>query len=165
MIIKAKVLGNICSDHWRKAQAVWFQNTLLLPQRVKSNSDQGFTLLSFREEPCPLSLSHGFFPIRPSLSKGRGKGAVPFFSGLIPRNVILGKNLKLRYAWLLRPRFWGISAATFEDLAFVIRSSRGVHAVDRRVCLSRASYAAAEKSEWRMAIKIWRGARLFPKTF
>jgi len=28
MIIKAKVLGNICSDHWRKAQAAWFQNML-----------------------------------------------------------------------------------------------------------------------------------------
>ncbi|MQY61592.1 hypothetical protein GH153_07145 [bacterium] len=27
-------------------------------------------------------------------------------------------------------------------------------AVGRRVCLSRASYAAAEKSEWRMALKI-----------
>jgi hypothetical protein len=32
--------------------------------------------------------------------------------------------------------------------------ARGVYAMDRRVCLSRASYAVAEKSEWRMALKI-----------
>jgi len=43
---------------------------LLLPQRVKSNSDQGFALLSFGEEPCPLSLSHGFFTIQPLPSEG-----------------------------------------------------------------------------------------------
>jgi MFS family permease len=35
---------------------------------VKSNSDQGFALLSFGEKPCPLSLSHGFFTIQPSPS-------------------------------------------------------------------------------------------------
>jgi hypothetical protein len=44
--------------------------------------------------------------------------------------------------------------ATFEDLAFVIRSSRGVEGIDLRVCLSVASYAAAEKAERRMALKI-----------
>jgi hypothetical protein len=54
----------------KKAQAIWLKNTLLLPQRVKSNSDQGFALLSFGEKPCPLSLSHGFFTIQPSPSKG-----------------------------------------------------------------------------------------------
>jgi len=43
---------------------------LLLSQRVKSNSDQGFALLSFGEEPCPLSLSHGFFTIQPSPGEG-----------------------------------------------------------------------------------------------
>ncbi len=36
--------------------------------------------------------------------------------------------------------------ATLKDLALKFRSSRGVHAVDRRVCLSGESYAAAEKS-------------------
>jgi hypothetical protein len=30
----------------------------------------GFALLSFEEEPCPLSLSHGFFTIQPSPNKG-----------------------------------------------------------------------------------------------
>ncbi len=64
------VFGNGWSDLWRKAQVIWFQNTLLLPQRVKSNSDQGFALLSFGEEPCPLSLSHGFFTIQPSPREG-----------------------------------------------------------------------------------------------
>jgi hypothetical protein len=44
--------------------------------------------------------------------------------------------------------------ATFEDLAFVFRSSREVDEVDLRVCLSGASYAAAEKTERRMALKI-----------
>ena len=52
------------------------------------------------------------------------------------------------------PRFWEIAAATIEDLAFGIRSLRGSDEVGRRVCLSEASYAAAEKSEWRMALKI-----------
>ena len=51
-------------------------------------------------------------------------------------------------------RFWGIAEATIEDLAFGIRSSREPDGVGRRVCLSEASYAAAEKSEWRMALKI-----------
>jgi len=51
-------------------------------------------------------------------------------------------------------RFWEIVVATIEDLAFGIRSSRESDIVGRRVCLSVASYAAAEKSEWRMALKI-----------
>jgi hypothetical protein len=60
--------------------------------------------------------------------------------------------------------FWEIAAATIEDLAFEIRSSREPDEVGRRGCLSGASSAAAEKSEWRMALKIRLGARLFPKT-
>jgi len=44
--------------------------------------------------------------------------------------------------------------ATFEDLAFGFWSSREVDVIDRRVCLSKASYAAAEKAENRMALKI-----------
>ncbi|TET62309.1 hypothetical protein E3J48_04400 [Candidatus Aerophobetes bacterium] len=65
--------------------------------------------------------------------------------------------------------------ANIEDLAFGIRSSREPGSVGRRVCLSwvvlmsqcsglhmsnicvgnkNASYAAAEESEWRMALKI-----------
>jgi len=64
------------------------------------------------------------------------------------------KHLHIRYSSLLRHRFWGIAAANIEDLAFGIRSSREPGRVGRRVCLSNASYAAAEKSEWRMALKI-----------
>jgi hypothetical protein len=41
--------------------------------------------------------------------------------------------------------------ATFSGLAFGFRSWREV---DLRVCLSEASYAAAEKAENRMALKI-----------
>ncbi len=44
-------------------------------------------------------------------------------------------------------RFWGIAKATIEDLAFGVRSSREPDGVGERVCLSVASYAAAEKSE------------------
>jgi len=44
--------------------------------------------------------------------------------------------------------------ATIEDLAFEVRSSRVVDEVDLRVCLSAASYGAAEKAERRMALKI-----------
>ncbi|GAH08244.1 unnamed protein product, partial [marine sediment metagenome] len=36
----------------------------------------------------------------------------------------------------------------------ISRHARGYDAVGRRVCLSEASYAAAEKREWRMASKI-----------
>jgi hypothetical protein len=36
--------------------------------------------------------------------------------------------------------------ATLKDLAFKLRSSREVDGIDQRVCLSGASYAAAEKS-------------------
>ncbi|HEA64912.1 MAG TPA: hypothetical protein ENI02_02085 [Candidatus Aminicenantes bacterium] len=70
-----------------------------MPQRVKSNSDQGFALLSSGEEPCPLSLSHGFSP-------------------------------------------------------YSHRQARAPDRVGRRVCLSEASYAAAEKSDEGMALKI-----------
>ena len=41
--------------------------------------------------------------------------------------------------------------ATIEDLAFGVWSSREVDKVDLRVCLSAASYAAAEKTKRRMA--------------
>jgi hypothetical protein len=44
--------------------------------------------------------------------------------------------------------------APIEDLAFGFRFSREVDRVDLRVCLSAASYAAAEKAERRMALKI-----------
>ncbi len=44
-------------------------------------------------------------------------------------------------------RFWEIDAATIEDLAFGIHASREPDGVGRRVCLSGASYADAEKSE------------------
>jgi hypothetical protein len=51
-------------------------------------------------------------------------------------------------------KYSGMDEATIEDLAFGIRSSREPDEAGRRVCLSGASYAAAEKSEWRMASKI-----------
>ena len=54
---------------------------------------------------------------------------------------------------------------TIEDLAFGIWSLRESDGVGRRVCLSVASYAAAEKSEWRMALKILWGTNPSPKTF
>jgi len=41
--------------------------------------------------------------------------------------------------------------ATFEDLASLNRISRKPDRVGRRVCLSKASYGAAEKSEEGMA--------------
>jgi len=40
----------------------------------------GFALLSFEEEPCPLSLSHGFFTIQPSPNKGIRLFAKTFFN-------------------------------------------------------------------------------------
>jgi len=65
---------------------------------------------------------------------------------------------KAEQAWFLfslfTTRFWGIAEATIEDLAFGVRSLREPDGVGRRVCLSGASYAAAEKSECRMALKI-----------
>ena len=45
-------------------------------------------------------------------------------------------------------------AATIEDLAFGVWSSREVAGGDLRVCLSEVSYAAAEKAKRRMALKI-----------
>jgi len=51
-------------------------------------------------------------------------------------------------------KVWEIAAATLSDLSFGIRSSRGPGFAGRRGCLSAASSAAAEKSEWRMALKI-----------
>jgi len=44
--------------------------------------------------------------------------------------------------------------ATFSGIAFGFRSWREVDIVDQRVCLSEASYAAAEKAENRIASKI-----------
>jgi hypothetical protein len=54
---------------------------------------------------------------------------------------------------------------TIEDLAFGICSFWEPDGVGRRVCLSVASYAAAEKSEWRMALKILWGTNPSPKPF
>jgi hypothetical protein len=47
-----------------------------------------------------------------------------------------------------------MSVATIEDLAFPNRSARAPDYVGRRVCLSEASYEAAEKSDEGMALKI-----------
>ncbi len=72
----------------KKAQAILFQNTLLLPQNkwgltpfIPEHSNQlslkWRCLLSSGEERCLLSLSHGFFTIQPSPSVSIG--AVLFF--------------------------------------------------------------------------------------
>jgi hypothetical protein len=45
--------------------------------------------------------------------------------------------------------FWETTVVTIEDLAIGVRSSREPDEVGRRACLSEASCAAAEKSEWR----------------
>ncbi len=69
---------------------------------------------------------------------------------------ILRKHLQILDNCLLhsKERFWGIAAATISGLAIRVRSSREPDRIEQRVCLSWASYAAAEKSEWRMALKI-----------
>ena len=46
-----------------------------------------------------------------------------------------------------------MAVATIEGLAFLSRSSRAPDFVGRRVCLSGASYAAAEKSDEGTALK------------
>jgi hypothetical protein len=48
----------------------------------------------------------------------------------------------------------GMEEATISGLAFGFRSSRDVDEIDRRACLSGASYAGVEKGERRMALKI-----------
>ena len=53
-----------------------------------------------------------------------------------------------------RPKVFGKVQSDLEDLAFRVRSSRESEEFGRRVCLSEASYAAAEKIERRMALKI-----------
>jgi hypothetical protein len=47
----------------------------------------------------------------------------------------------------IKRKYSGMIVATIEDLAFPNRSSREPDYVGRRVCLSEASYAAAEKSD------------------
>ena len=64
----------------------------------------------------------------------------------------------------IKRKYSGVSVATIEDLAFPNRSSRAPDYVGRRVCLSEASYAAAEKSDEGMALKIWR-ERDHPRIF
>ncbi len=54
----------------------------------------------------------------------------------------------------IKRKYSGLDEATIEDLAFPNRSSRAPDYVGRRVCLSEASYAAAEKSDEGMALKI-----------
>ncbi len=83
------------------------------------------------------------------LDGGPGKDGIPAIN-----NPTFRENFHIHYNSLLMHRFWEIAAATIEDFAFGIRCSRVSDRVGRRVCLSGASYAAAEKSEWRMALKI-----------
>jgi len=46
-----------------------------------------------------------------------------------------------------------MTEATIEDLAIEVRSSREPDGVGRRACLSAASCATAEESEWRWRYK------------
>ena len=78
---KAYCIGKNCIEKSKENIWEWIKQPLkkgsgfMVPKHVafapasQSNSDQGFALLSFGEEPCPLSLSHGFFTIQPSPSE------------------------------------------------------------------------------------------------
>jgi len=67
---------------------------------------------------------------------------------------LLMKVSIIRNIQKLLDMFLGMEEATIEDLAFGVWPSREVDQVDLRVCLSGASYAAAEKDKRRMALKI-----------
>jgi hypothetical protein len=86
---------------------------------------------------------------------------------MMAKKIHFYEHLQIRDNELLnsQQRVLGIAEATIEDLAFGICSSREPDEVGRRVCLSEASYAAAEKSEWRMALKIRWERGYFPKPF
>ncbi len=55
---------------------------------------------------------------------------------------------------IFKAKVLGMDDVTIEDLAFGVCSSREPDGVGQRVCLSIASYVAAEKAEYRMALKI-----------
>jgi len=55
----------------------------------------------------------------------------------------------------IRIKVFGNGWSDLSGLAYGFRSSREVDRVDLWVYLSKASYAAAEKAERRMALKIW----------
>jgi len=50
--------------------------------------------------------------------------------------------------------FLGMVEVTIEDSAFGVRTSRKPDRVGLRVCLNEVSYAAAERAERRMALRI-----------
>jgi len=58
-----------------------------------------------------------------------------------------------KYVISIRAKAFG-NGSDLSGLAFGFRSSREVDRVDLGVCLSEASYAAAEKAERRIALKI-----------
>ena len=138
--VQEKGFGKYCSDHWRKAQAIWLQNTLLLPQRVKSNSDQGFALLSSGEKPCPLSLSHGFSPYSHRQAGTRKRGQATF-------------SLRKRKSLLMDRTTEKVACPLF------LRWSRASS-------MSEPSELRRRREE-RMenGVKNLKGARLFPRTF
>jgi len=59
-MFRTKVLGNSCSGHLRKAQAIWFKNTLLLPHLSKPSPITDLEMLPEDEKvACPLFLWEG----------------------------------------------------------------------------------------------------------
>ncbi len=68
-----------------------------------------------------------------------------------PQSIKFDESVLFKIVWV---KYTGMDEATIEDLAFGIRSSREPDGGGRHVCLSGASYADAEKGEWRMALKI-----------
>jgi len=80
-----------------------------------------------------------------SIKTSAPAGILPeFHDEIIPKSLIS--------IWI---KVFGDGWSDLEDLAFGFRSSREVDRVDLGVCLSEASYAAAEKAGRRMALKIW----------
>ncbi|MQY60895.1 hypothetical protein GH153_03540 [bacterium] len=77
---------------------------------------------------------------------------------MVPKHVAFAPARQKQLGSRLRsplPRRGTMPAQPFSRFFTIQPSpSREPDAVGRRVCLSGASYAAAEKSEWRMALKI-----------
>ncbi len=82
-------------------------------------------------------------------------GTSPYFlKRLTPHHYLFFNVQEILFLLVGTKKYPGMDEATIEDLAFPKRSTRELDGVERRVCLSGASYAAAEKSDEGMALKI-----------
>jgi hypothetical protein len=81
----------------KKAQAKWLENTQDFPSEEIPLGYRLRSPLHSGEEPCPLSLAHGFYATQPSPSKNRRKW---------------GKSLLCLNS---SRRFWGMDDVTIED--------------------------------------------------